>query len=598
MKQYNKLFLFALVGLIAVFLGFFAFSPPTMLELYKNYSYWFITISCILWIISIIEPFAESNKTENSGNTLFLTTKLFLKNHWVALFLSLFLMILAIFACKPDFRILADETNLLSVSQSLYNSRETLLDCSSFTYRNGAKDIIIGRLDKRPVFFPYLLSIIHVLTGYRPENIFILNFIIGFLSLFLIYYLIQLIYGRFWGINGVVILVSYPLFVVYAASAGFDVFNMMCSLVFFICLYKFIKNTNAKSAEVLLLWLPLIAQSRYESVLSLIIVLPLVFYLLPKEQYEKFSYRFVVFPLLLVSPAWLRQVTNNPSDWQMQGGDSVFSIEWLWQNINNAISFFITGDVSYGVIPLISILALIGCIFFIWEVFFKKTSVLIQKTDFLPTREFRIFWIAVFLFYILHAIVKLSFKLCDFTDVLACRHAIIFLPLLIIMALSFLVLLKIQYSIRKIGFAIACLFLMIVYWSDINSLCGTKEVELFREFKFTRDFLEKNFPNKRDYMILSREAYLYTPLGYNSVYTSLFNDFNDLIKGYYNNKYCSYYLVFQTLNSETGLPFDGYELPKGLKSEILLETQLKKGFLYRIYRCVPYNNNQSLKEEK
>ena len=598
MKQYNKLFLFALVGLIAVFLGFFAFSPQTMLELYKNYSYWFITISCILWIISIIEPFAESNKTDNSGNTLFLTTKLFLKNHWVALFLSLFLMILAIFACKPDFRILADETNLLSVSQSLYNSRESLLDCSSFVYRKGIKEIIIGRLDKRPIFFPYLLSIIHVLTGYRPENIFILNFIVGFISLFLFYYLIQLIYGRFWGIIGLVILVSNPLFVVYTASAGFDVFNMMCSLVFFICLYKFIKNTNAKSAEVLLLWLPLIAQSRYESVLSLIIALPLVFYLLPKEQYEKFSYRFVFFPLLLISPAWLRQVTNNPTDWQMQGGDSVFSLEWLWQNINNAISFFMTGDVSYGVIPLISILALIGFIFFIQEVFFKKTSALIQNTKFLPIREFRIFWISVFLFYILHAIVKLSFKLCDFTDVLACRHAIIFLPLLIIMALSFGVLLKIHYSINRFGIAIACLFLLIVYWPDINSLCGTKEVELFREFKFTREYLETNFPDKRDYIILSKEAYLYTPLGYNSVYISLYNDFNDLIKGYYDKKYCRYYLVFQTLNSETGLPFDGYEFPKGLKSEILLETQFKKGFLYRISRCVPYNDNQSLKEEK
>ncbi len=57
-------------------------------------------------------------------------------------------------------------------------------------------------------------------------------------------------------------------------------------------------------------------------------------------------------------------------------------------------------------------------------------------------------------------------------------------------------------------------------------------------------------------------------------------------------------MVFQTLNSETGLPFDGYEFPKGLKSEILLETQFKKGFLYRISSCVPYNDNQSLKEEK
>ena len=581
MKEYSKLYLFILFGIIAVFLGLLCFEQKILIEYYKNSIYWFMTLSCVLWGISLI----ETSKKEKIN---FQSLSVFFKYHWFALLLSLLLMILSVFIIKQDFLILADETNLLSVSQSLYNSKESLLDCSSFTYKSGAKDIIVGRLDKRPAFFPYLLSLIHSILGYRPNNVFVLNFITGFLSLFLLYYFIQLIWGRFWGLTGLVCLASYPLFIVYTNSGGFDVFNMMCSLVFFICLFKFIKNPDSLNAEVLLLWIPLIGQSRYESIMSILVALPMVFYYLPKKEYSNFSYRFVIFPLLFIAPAWLRRLSSDPSDWQVIGNEAVFSFEWFWQNINKAIVFFVEGGKDFGVIPLLSILALLGLLLFVYEVYIKKKNMAGNNDSFLSPFDYRIFWGAIFLFYVFHAVIKFSYKLTDLTNVFASRHAIIFLPLFIIMAVSFFAQINRLYSIKKVYYVVLCFILLICYWPEAASnLCGIKNFELYQELKFSRDFLKKYFPDKREYIILSREPFLYTPLEYSSIYLGLYENLGGMINNYYNQKFCSYFLAFQTLNSETRLPYDGYEIPKGLKSEIIFETHLQKKFIYRISRCIP-----------
>ena len=595
MKSYTKLYLFIIFGIIAVFLGFFCFNTQSMIGYYKSSIYWFMTLNCALWIAAIIESYSK----EENRTVLLQRFYSFCKYHWFAFFLSLILMMLSVMAFKPDFRILADETNLLSVSQSFFNNKDCLLDCSSFTYKSETKDIIIGRLDKRPAFFPYLLSLIHSVLGYRPSNAFILNFITGLLSLFLIYYLIQLFWGRFWGINALICLAAYPLFIVYTNSGGFDVFNMMCSLVFFVCLYNYIKTPNALQAEVLLLWIPLLSQSRYESVLSIVIALPVVFYFLPKQEYSALSYKFVLIPFLFVPPAWLRIITTDPSNWQVKGGESVFSLEWFGQNLYKAVMFFTLGEEEFGVIPLISFLALIGFVVFISEVYFKKESEFIKRIKCLSVQGFRIFWGTIFVFFIFHAVAKLSYKLSDFTDLFASRHAIIFLPLFVFMAIVFCVQLSLLYSFKRVLYLIVSSFLILFYWPQgSKNLCGIINNELYQEFKFSREFLTANFPDKGDFIILSREAYLYTPLEYNSVYISVYNDLDSFINSYYNNKFCSHFLLFQTLNSQTKLPYKGYETPNGLETEIIFETHLQKDFIYRISRCIPKNEVQEVKDEK
>ena len=589
MRNKMRLIVFILVGLISIFLGFFCFDKVKMIEYYQNYVYYIIAINVLLWIVLVVRTFVYSESDSDINNSI-QRLKSFFNKHGAALIISFVLMVLGYTACSPDYRILGDEPILLGTSQSLYETKKCFLSVSSLENYGGMKTVLVSVLDKRPVLFPFMVSIVHSLFGYRPENIFFFNFVVGFLSLFLIYYIIQAMCGRFWGINGLICLASYPLFIVYTNSAGFDVFNMLCSLIFFVCLYKFIKFPDAARAEVLFIWVPLLSQSRYESILSLVLALPVILYYLPKKEYSNLGFSFMFSPLFFIAPAWLRVLTSKSSDWQVSSGEAVFSWEWFCENIKKAVEFFCVGEKAYGVIPLISIFALIGLILFILDVFFKKNSEFIQKSGYLHAGEFRFFWGSVILFYVLHAVVKFSYKLSDLTDVLATRHAIVFLPLFVIMAVFFLWQCSYKLSIKRYCYAIFFVLLLLVYWPEASTAsCGTSDNHISLEFREGRKYIETHFPNKDEYIIISDSPNFFVPFGYSSVgYNAYRKAFKNVVIDSIQKKYTSYLLVIQLLNADM-TPFKGQEMLEEFEVKSVWERCLVKGYYYRISKCILKN---------
>ena len=411
---------------MSIWLGFFAFDVPTMIVYYQKSVYCFLTISLFLWLNSLIDVFFLSENRSGKPIDCLVISKIlaFFKQHWAAFFLSLILMTIGTISCKPYFRVLADETNLVSISQSLYETKETHLSISSFQYPSSQKDILQDKIEKRPAFFPYLLSLIHSITGYRAENVFVFNYIVGFLSLFFVYYLIYIVWGKYWGILGSISLASYPLFLMYVNSAGFEVFNMLCSLIFFLCLFYYIKKPNAITAEVLLFFIPLLSQSRYESILSIFVAIPVILYLLPKQEYSRLSYKVYLFPLLFIAPVWLRLTTNNAYSWQVDNLENGFGFNWLLINLKKALSFYFSGNTFYGIIPIISILAVIGFVLFIYNFFIKpKSSVTLNSKQ---VTNFRIYYCCIFMFYVLHAIVRFIYSWIDLTNPIISRLGIVF----------------------------------------------------------------------------------------------------------------------------------------------------------------------------
>ena len=568
MKPYIKLILFIISGIVAIWFAFFAFDIPTMIINYQKAIYWFLTISLFLFITSIIDILPYNNSQTIELNLLFFLKKtyFFSKYHSLAIALSLLLMIFVSNNCKPYFRVLADETNILSISQSVYQSRESYLTISSFEYPSSQKDVLEAKLEKRPAFFSYLLYIIHSLVGYRVNNIFIFNFINGFLSLFLIYYLIQIFYGRTWGITGMLCLASYPLFVYYTTSGGFEVFNMMCSLVFFLILYKYIKSPNAKNGELFLLWIPLLAQSRYESVLTLLIVLPVFVYLLPKNEYKNLSYKFIVYPLLFVAPAWLRVVTNSSYYWQLNNMNDGFGLKWLKVNLNKAFCFFFSGEDAYGIVNIFSILAILGFIWFIINNFILLIKNEETKSDenffeLGDRKRFFLFSISIFSFYVLHALIRFIYSWIDLTSPIIMRLGIIFLPLFIIMLIYFIKHFILLFKIKKVYIIPFFILILLFYWPKSVKMANLayNNYELLLNMKTSLQFLEKYFPDKQQYIIVNSNPNLFTPFGYNAVRIDRLDDSYNYLINYTKNKYCSFFLVFQVVDKETNSLKNNYE---------------------------------------
>ena len=592
MKAKFNIFFIILSSVLSIWLGFFAFDVPTMIVYYQKSVYWFLTISLFLWLDTLIDAFMGLENQRVKSIYSFVTSKIsvFFKQHWIAMVLSLILMTIGTISCKPYFRVLADETNLVSISQSLYESKETHLTISSFDYPFSQKDILQDKIEKRPAFFPYLLDLIHTLTGYRAENVFVFNFIIGFLSLFLVYYLIYIIWGKYWGLLGAISLVSYPLFIMYVNSAGFEVFNMLCSLIFFLCLFYYIKNPIAITAEVLLFFVPLISQSRYESILSFFVAVPVILYLLPKQEYSRLSNKINCFPLLFITPVWLRLTTNNAYSWQVDNLQEGFGFNWFIINLKKALKFYFSGNTVYGIIPIISFLAVIGFVIFVYNNFLKE-NLSVEKEQ---RSNFKIYSFFVFVFYLLHAVVRFFYSWIDLTNPIISRLGIVFLPLFIFMSIYFLFSFVNKFQVNKYIFGLIYLTIFLFYLPDAVKMTNFafKNYELLLDMKTTVDYLETNFPNKREYIVIRERPNLLTPLGYNAVGFDNYNSdiLKPIINNYYDEKYCLFFIVVQIIDLKTNLPLEGYKIPIGAEQKVVYEKFLMQDHLLRISRYIPNNS--------
>lgn len=590
-----KVSIYFFSAFIAIFIAFLAFDSEKMRLLYDDTIFWFLTLSCFLWIVSVLKSLdtCEKDSLDVIFSGFFQQVKTFCINHWLAVFLSIIIMTFGTMVFKQDYRVLGDETVLLLESQSLYETKKSSVNTVVMYRNDGGKDILGQHPSKRPALFVYLVSLLHSLTGYRETNPFVLNYILGCLSLFLFYYLIYILFDKFWGINALICLAAYPIFIIYVNTAGFDIFNLMCSLVFLICVYKFIKNPDAIRAEILLFWLPLISQSRYESIISLFIGMGIVFSLLPRKEYSLLSYRLVFFPFLFVPPAWLRLTTNDASEWQVENMEAAFSINNLVMNLKQAFIYSLSNDKAYGIVPIITILGLIGLIFLIIYILFKKSfpSLFVFSDNIRSNFSFNLFMNSLLSFYLLHGIIKFSYKLSDLIwDVYARRHCLVFIPFFIMMAIYFIVVCCHKFNFKRINISIITCFLLLAHWSgSVDANCGVNDMPAFLELKYTKRFLQENYPNKREYSLISQKPSFYVPFGYSSLNFNSFNNdaYKDIVMSYYYDKTINYFLVIQYIDPKNKMAHKGNEMPKNLEGEIVYENLFNGDICLRISKCVP-----------
>jgi len=81
-------------------------------------------------------------------------------------------------AVPAKLRILDDELSLQRTALSMHHHRE-FVSADKGYWVGGEFTITNATLGKRPFFYPFLLSVVHDVTGYRTGNAFYLNFVLG-----------------------------------------------------------------------------------------------------------------------------------------------------------------------------------------------------------------------------------------------------------------------------------------------------------------------------------------------------------------------------------------------------------------------------------
>lgn len=207
----------------------------------------------------------------------------------------------AFLSLKVDFKVLSDETNLLSVANMLavFGKASNTEMWVQYYHQFQALDVAVPT---RPLLFPLLTSILHGIFGMRETNPFVLNFLTLFFLLFLVLEWGKEFFAHYSRLIFFFGLMMNSVLLISATSAGYDLLSLLFGFIAFLCLKKYEGTGSSLHLRALFLSLVCFASVRYESILAL----PLVgLYLFVRER--KIHWDLYVTVLILILPLFMQR---------------------------------------------------------------------------------------------------------------------------------------------------------------------------------------------------------------------------------------------------------------------------------------------------
>lgn len=332
----RSLLLLVLSSVLAVVLGFLAFPSERSLNLVIGWGYWVMLVTFAAWVWSLV-GIARQEWAEGTWRGWRSWPR------WPAMLVGACGTVLLVH--EPyGFKILMDEAMLLGTSLAMHFEKMSLVPMRANDIQ-GAFQIVAGQLDKRPLFQPFLTSILHDLTGYRPENVFVLNSLLTFVLLGLAFRLGRWLAGGWGGALAVLMLASLPLLAQNATGGGFELLNLVMIVATLLLAVRYAGRRDAVSLQALVFGGILLAYTRYESVLFLLPVAAVVLLGWWRERRPVLTPLVACAPLFLVLYALHHQVFRvREESWELKSlavGDRPFSPAYLPDNLGHALNFFL-----------------------------------------------------------------------------------------------------------------------------------------------------------------------------------------------------------------------------------------------------------------
>lgn len=348
--------LFIAVGLAALtgVVGLFSIPAPMALNVLTCAGYWlilaaFIVFAWALWKIgaAIWRSFAWARA-----------------DAWCAGALGLLGVVLLVHE-PPGFKILMDEIHLLGTSLAMHFERAVYVPQRANDLL-GIFELMAGMVDKRPLFFPFLVCCLHDLTGYRPENPFVLNAILTFVLLGLSYAAGRTLGGWRAGLFAALGWAALPLLGQNATGGGFELLNLVMILAAALLAGWHYQRRDAWSLTALVYAGVLLAQTRYESPLFLLPVAVVVLLVWIEERTIRMPWTVTLSPaLLLPVPLLARVFEARPGSWELAsrpGYEHAFSFAHIPENLGHAFAFWFGAGVEQPNSPVLAGVGLIGVV--------------------------------------------------------------------------------------------------------------------------------------------------------------------------------------------------------------------------------------------
>ena len=402
---------------LAIIVPLRVFSNQDAVFCIRTYGFWFISLIVLLCLIALI---GVGRKAKGSCIRLFVS-----KNAW-GLTTIFFAWVFVNVHIDAKFRVANDEYVLSTTAKSMYSDGKVYVP-TVVHYYEGQVLSKAGIVGKRPLFFQYVLSLVHTISGFQPENVFWLNSFLAFILLVLIYCLMLCVGNRSMGILAVLLMASLPLFAENANGGGYEVMNLC--LISMLCLSSiyYLKCPGSEGLNLMVFVSIALANCRYESILYVLV--PAVLFLIKSKRENAISLTWpaILSPLLMIVPLMSYRVFQGYDGFFGTSKENFFSFAHLPNNVWHAIKylFHLGGDYSNSL--LISGLGVVSIVCLLF--YLNKIKIFSLKN--------KLYLIAVFLVgivVVINTLVALSCWWGAWTDPLTTRFSLplhLFLVLMI-----------------------------------------------------------------------------------------------------------------------------------------------------------------------
>lgn len=353
----TRLLTFIMVALFSLWMGLFCFRLEHLHYIVIYLSYPFLLTAFVLFFWGVYQFHRGEEK---------LTCLLPRKRSALILMTAIAAMLVLM---EPmEFKVVYDELVLAVTSQMIHFNRLSGMPRQGHDYF-GSYMLLDSVLDKRPLFFPFLTSLVHDLTGFRYQNAFYLNAALTAALTTLLYGFSRLLSGHRAALLSVALLGTLPLLGIYASSGHFEVLNLLMILIVAIFAYFYIDKPNEARLIPLVFSLILLTQVRYESSLYLLPFGILILLGWRKAGRVILPRQVILAPLLLVVYLLhLRLIQTSTENFFQEGPNgrlSTFSSTYLAENLSSAFAFFFAVTMKQANSFLLSALGFTATAFFL-----------------------------------------------------------------------------------------------------------------------------------------------------------------------------------------------------------------------------------------
>ena len=453
-----KFLLLVIVAAFAVFFGKWGISDQRAVYLFGMTVYWFVFVNFICLLYFLYQSYRKRivRAVSDLG--------------WRRVLIGGVVIIGSLqFVTRSEpagFKTVMDEHIIASTAQGMHRSR---VASTSMRYHivNERPVLLNNQVDKRPVFFAFLVSVVHDVFGYHAENSIRLNVYVLCPLLFVLLYVLGNRLGGAWGGGLLCLLIaSIPLCGFTFRGGGLELLNLVMLVAVALLAMDFWEDPSALRCGALCFATTLLAQTRYESVIFILPVVLIILFCWYRERKISVSWALIITPILLVPYLWQNRVFSmSKVQWQLEGKELPFSLEYLPANWERSVYYFFNFD---GSVPNSWLICCIGVVagLFVCLMSFRKLR------EHQLSLESRYIALALYLpAYVGLFGVLLCFS-WDFGGVLVQRLC---LPLYLPLAVLIVVFLKeLNFQSRKVRIAVvACMSIYVVgYALPVTSTRG------------------------------------------------------------------------------------------------------------------------------